>query len=255
MGTKKENEAHSQGYTMKQSEAFIKKWFNDTISLFEAEIKSDDSVDHLCVTSLTVGVKYCEAILILLSHDCRMPAKALLRVLFELASKLAWCLRVPDDEMDAADEIVEKKIRQWAKSSVIQNLKLLKGFKECIADDETSELENRIEEFETIKSSLDCNKMPIFVDVLKELPGAWSTELYTRCYLQFNNAVHLDVSSLGDRVKKDGKKFFVVYDSKDNIQDLVQYCVVFEKMVLYLVRTHYGWDTKEMQDDFEGLVW
>jgi len=255
VGTKKENEVHSQGYMMKQGETFVKKWFNDTISLFETEIKSDDSVNHLCVTSLTVSVKYCEAILILLSRDCRMPAKALLRVLFELASKLAWCLRVPDEEMDAAGEIVEKKIRQWAKSSVVKNLKLLNGLKECITDDKASKLDNRIEKFETIKNSLDCDKMPTFLNVLKELPGTWGTELYTRCYLQFNNAVHLDVSSLGDRVKKDGEKLFVVYDSEDNIQDLVQYCVIFEKMVLYLVRTHYGWDTKKMQNDFEGLVW
>ena len=75
---------------LNQAEKFIKKWFNDTISRFETEIKSDRPVDHLCVTTLTVSVKYCEAILILLSNDCRMPAKALLRVLFELASKLAW---------------------------------------------------------------------------------------------------------------------------------------------------------------------
>jgi len=252
---KKENNVHIKGYMMKKSEDFIKKWFNDSVSLFEAKVKSNDSVDHLCVTSMTVSVKYCEAILILLSNDCRMPAKALLRVLFELASKLAWCLRVPDEEVDSSSEIVEEKIRRWAKSSVIQNLKLLKGFKECIDEGEATELDDRIEKFETIKKSLDCDKMPAFLDILKKLPGAWSKELYTRCYLQFNNAVHLDVSSLGDRVKEERKKFFVAYDSEDKIQDLVQNCVVFEKMLLYLVRTHYGWDTTKMQNDFKELVW
>lgn len=244
-----------KGYIMKQSEAFIKKWSNDTVSLFEAEVNSNDLADHLCVTSLTVSIKYCKAILFLLANDCRMPAKALLRILFELASKLAWCLRVPDEEIDIADEIVENKIRQWAKSSVNQNLKLLKGLKEFIGDDGARELEDRIQEFESIKKSLDCDKMPTFMKILKELPGAWNTELYTRCYLQFNNAIHLDVSSLCERVKEEGKKFFVSCDSEDNIQDLVQNCVVFEKMVLYLVRNNYGWETTNMQNDFNGLVW
>ena len=238
---------------LNRAEKLIKKWFNDTISRFETEIKSDRPVDHLCVTSLTVSVKYCEAIIILLSNDCRMPAKALLRVLFELASKLAWCLRVPDEKMDVSDEIIGEKIRRWSKSTATQKIKILKGFKECIPDSEAGMVDSLLKRWEKLQESLDCKNMPNFVKMVKELPSSWATELYTQCYLQFNDAVHLDVSSLGDRVVENGNKFSVGYDSKEDIKDLVQYCAVFEKMVFYLVRKHYEWDTVDMQDDFQCL--
>ena len=239
--------------TLDCGERWIKKWFNNTISLFEAEIKSDGSVDHLCVTSLTVSVKYCEAILILLSHNCRMPAKALLRVLFELASKLTWCLTVPDDNI-SGDELVAEKIRRWAKYTVYQNIVILKSFRECVEPDELNELENRIREFESIKEGdfRNCKSMPSFGNLIKELPEAWYKRFYPQCYLQFNNAVHLDVNSLGDRVKENGKRFYVDYDSSEPLQDLIRYCVVFEKMVFSLVRSNYGWDTKEMQKEFDA---
>lgn len=253
MDIKKRKEVADTNNKLNQAEKFIEKWFNDTISRFETEIKSDRPVDHLCVTTLTVSVKYCEAILILLSNDCRMPAKALLRVLFELASKLAWCLRVPDDEMEAASEIVGEKIQRWSKSTAIQKIRILKGFKECIQGNKAFKVDNLLKRWEKLHESLDCQNMPYFVNMLKELPEPWATEFYTRCYLKFNDAVHLDVSSLGDRVEEDGNKFSVGYDSREDIKDLVQYCAVFEKMVFYLVRKNYEWDTVNLQNDFKGL--
>jgi hypothetical protein len=59
---------------------------------------------------------------------------------------------------------------------------------------------------------------------------------------------------LVDRVEEDSNKFSVGYDSREDIEDLVQYCAVFEKMVFYLVRKHYEWDTVNMQNDFKGLL-
>lgn len=253
MDIENNKEVSDKNYKLNQSEKFIKKWFNETISRFETEIKSDRPIDHLCVTSLTVSVKYCEAIIILLSNDCRMPAKALLRVLFELVSKLAWCLTVPDEKVHASDEIVGEKIRRWSKSTAIQKIKILKGFKKCIPDNEAGRVDNLLKRWEKLLESLDCQNMPYFVNMVKELSSSWATELYTRCYLQFNDAVHLDVSSLGDRVEEDGNKFSVSCDSREDIKDLVQYCAVFEKMVFYLVRKHYEWDTANMQNDFKGL--
>lgn len=231
-------------------EELIKKWINNTISLFESEVKTNKSIDHLCVTSLTVSSKYCEAIIRSLAVGCRMPAKALLRVLFELSVKLLWCLMIPEERKLVADNVIEEKIKRWAKSTVTQDIRILRRFKECIADNGVSELENRIKKFEDIGKSLDCNQMPKFAKLVKELPGSWSKELYTQCYLQFNNAVHLDVTSLGGRVKEIGNKLFVDSDSEEKVQDLAQYCVTFEHTILYLVRTHYNCDTKEMDKQF-----
>jgi hypothetical protein len=197
MDIENQNGSADTNNKLNQAEKFIKKWFNATISRFQDEIKSDKPIHHLCVTSLTVSIKYCEAIIILLSNNCRMPAKALLRVLFELASKLAWCLSVPDEKAEASDEIVGEKIRRWSKSTAVQKIKILKGFKECIPDKEDGRVDNLLKRWEKLQESLDCKNMPNFVNMVKELPSSWATELYTRCYLQFNDAVSLGCFKFG----------------------------------------------------------
>lgn len=234
-------------------EDLLKKWINDTILLFESQVKSNKPVDHLCVTSLTVSAKYCEAIMSLLARGCRIPVKALLRILFELSVKMLWCLIVPKGKQDIADEVIAENIRRWAKSTVTQDLRILRRFKECIPDNRVSELKKRIKEFEDIGKSLDCNQMPKFAKLVKELPGSWSKELYTQCYLQFNNAVHLDITSLCERVKDSRNKLFVDSDSEEKVEDLAQYCITFEHNILYLVRQHYDWDTKEMDKEFREV--
>lgn len=231
-------------------EQLIKSWHDGTVRLFESNVKGGKAIDHLCITSLTVSGKYCEAIMTLLARECRMPAKALLRVLFELGVKMLWCLLIPDGKRDVADEIIEEKIERWMKSTLRQDIKIHKGFKECVPTNQVSQIENRIKKLEDLEKSLGCEKMPRFAKLIKELPGSWGKELYTQCYSQFNNAVHLDVTSLGERVKESGNRLLVDSDSEEKIEDLAQYCITFERMILYLVRNHYDWDTKEMEKEF-----
>jgi len=228
------------------AETFVKRWFNDTVSLFESNVKSDKPVEHLCITSLTVSVTYVRAIIILLSNGVRMPAKALLRILFELATRLAWCLLLPDESLNP-DELIEEKIRRWSRSSVKERIRILNAFEKFWPQDAIHELNTRRESFEKLLKSLeDVKELPPFAQLVGQLPGAWGLELYARCYSKFNDAVHLDISSLGDRVKEDGRKLYVEFDSKELIEDLIRYCVVMERMIFFLVRTHYEWDTKQL---------
>jgi len=234
---------------LSDAEKFIKKWFNDTVDLFNSEVKSDKPVDHLCITSLTVSITYVKAIIILLSNGIRMPVKALLRVLFELGAKLAWCLRCPNEFPDS-DEIVEEKIRRWSKSSVKERVKILKDFEQFWPPDAIHELKTRCEDFEKLLKDLDDDKeLPKFKQLVEQLPGDEVLELYTRCYSKFNDAVHLDISSLGDRVKEDGRKLFVGFDSEEPVEDLIHYCVLIERIIFFLVRSNYNWDTKELMKD------
>jgi len=231
------------------AEKFIQKWFKDTVDLFNSEVKSDKPVDHLCITSLTVSITYVKAIIILLSNGIRMPVKALLRVLFELAAKLAWCLGCPDEAPDP-DKLIEEKIRRWSKSSVKEKVKILNDFEEFWPRDAIPELKTRREDFETLLKDLeDVKELPRFKQLAQQLPGDGVLELYARCYSKFNDAVHLDISSLGNRVKEDGRKLFVGFDSEEPVEDLIRYCVLMERIIFFLVRSNYDWDTKQLMKD------
>ena len=231
------------------AEEFINKWFNDTVALFNSEVKSDKLVDHLCITSLTVSFTYVKAIIILLSNRIRMPVKALLRVIFELAAKLAWCLRCPDESPNS-DELVEKKIRRWSKSSVKEKVKILNDFKEFWPRDAIHELKTRCEDFEKLLKDLDdVKELPTFKQLAQQLPGDRILELYTRFYSKFNDAVHLDISSLGNRVEEDGRELFVRFDSEEPVEDLIRSCVLVERIIFFLVRSNYDWDTKQLMKD------
>jgi len=231
------------------AERFIEKWFNDTANLFDSEVKSNKPVDHLCITSLTVSATYVRAIIFLLSKGMRMPTKALLRVIFELAAKLAWCLRCPDESPDP-DKLVEEKIRRWAKSSVKERVKILNDFVEFWPQNAIHELKARREDFDELLKGLDdISELPPFKNLVKELPSDKVLELYVRCYSKFNDAVHLDISSLGNRVKDDGRTLFVGFDSEELVEELIRYCLLMERIIFWLVRSNYNWDTEQLMKD------
>ena len=228
---------------------FIEKWSDDTMNLFESEVKSEKLVDHLCITSLTVSKTYVKAIIILLSNGLRMPVKALLRIIFELAVKLAWCLGYPDDYPDP-DKLVEEKIRRWSKSSLIEDLKIIKDSENFYPQGAIHKLKTRRDNIEKLLKNLDdVNELPQLNQLVKQLSGDMFSEFYTRCYREFNNAVHLDISSLGNRVKDDGTKLFVGFDSEEPVEDLIRHCVLMERIIFFLVRSNYNWDTKQLMED------
>ncbi len=232
-----------------EAEKFIEKWSKNTMDLFTSKVKTGKPIDHLCIASLTVSTTYARAIIFLLSNDMRMPAKALLRVLFELGAKLAWCLRCPDESPDP-DKVVEEKIRRWSKSSVDEKVKILNDFEVFWPEDAISELKTRRKDFETLLEGLDdVKKLPTFKQMVGQLPIKDVLELYVRCYSKFNDAVHLDVCSLGNRVKENGTTLSVGFDSEEPVEDLIHHCVLMERMIFCLVRLNYKWDTKQLMEN------
>ncbi len=231
---------------MKDAERFVEEWFNDTVNRFTSEVKSDNPVDHLCITSLTVSITYVRAIIFLLSNGIRMPAKALLRALFELGAKLAWCLGCPDKSSDP-DKLVEEKIRRWSKSSLKKSVKILNDFEKFWPQDAIPKLKTRRKDFDELLKGLDdVQELPPFKQLVNQLPSEVVLELYVRFYSKFNDAVHLDISSLGNRVKDDGRELFVGFDSEEPVEDLIRSCVLVERMIFCLVRLNYKWDTKQL---------
>jgi len=235
----------------------ISKWGDDTVRLFQQNVQTDAPSDQLCITALTVNSVYYKAIMLLLAQGLRMPAKALLRVLFELSVKMVWCFLVPQvNAQNSVEKNVDENIRRWAKSSLAENIKLFKSFVEITAGDTQNEANKRLEEARNRFNSLTCEKMPKFYKVVEQIPGdsdLWIKELYTRFYRQFNNAVHLDVSSLCGRISyKDGIPF-VDCGSNEPVDELAKFCATIEHIILFTIRRHYGWDTIAMDKEFNQV--
>ena len=226
-------------------------WVNDTISLFEKEVSTDSVIGHLCITSLTVSLTYCMAIVSLLKIGIRMPSKALLRVLFELDAKLVWCMVMPDREIDPNDNIISERIERWAKSSLHQKVNILKRTVGCLSAENRTEAEKRLHESEKRMNKLECKEMPNLIQLLGQLTEVWNKQLYTQCYLQFNDAVHLDINSLGRQESEGADHTTVVSDDNDDVELLMQYCMSLEHIILWIIRHYYGWETESMDKAFK----
>jgi hypothetical protein len=248
---------HTKGICKEQELAIDQKgdllltWINDTISLFEKEVKTNRAIDHLCITSLSVSLTYSMAITSLLKIGVRMPTKALLRMIFELSAKLVWCFVRPDGENDPNNDIISERIERWAKSSLRQNIKIIKATIDCLGENDSAEAKKHLAQSETLIISMQRKEMPNFNQLLGQLSDIWSKRLYVQCYLNFNNAVHLNVSSLCEKVKEGPGRAPVLCDDSDDVEELMQYCMSLEHIILWLIRHHYGWETEDMDKDFK----
>jgi hypothetical protein len=180
-----------------------------------------------------------------------MPAKALLRVLFEVSTKVLWCLKQSETDGPAAQ--VEEKVQQWAKTALAKRIALRDRVVEitsgAVKDRNTEALKNLKDKC----NQLSCKQMPDFTCLTKQLGGPWPQEFYTKLYAQFNDAVHLDFASLAEKARDDGRTVCVTCDSDEPIEELVQYCVVDLHILFFVIRSHYGWDTREMDTEFKAV--
>jgi len=92
--------------------------------------------------------------------------------------------------------------------------------------------------------------MPKTIEIFNRLPRNWRTGIYPRGFLQFNNAIHIDLSSLAGRITKNGQEIRVDFDSTESVAQLSGYCLSFMYQIILLVRYHFGWETNEMEKEF-----
>jgi len=237
---------------VKIRDAVIGKWGADTISMFEENVKTDRPIDRLCITTLSVCSTYCKAIMTLLEKGWRMPAKALLRVLFEANAKIIWCLA--ERQADEPESAVEERIERWAKASLEQDIKLRRDFLDILSGDEKRKLQGSLTKSEATLDQWDCDPMPKrFTTILGDIGNSWKGQFYPQLYRQFNNAVHLDFGSLCSRARDDGMRVSVTNDSDEPIEALAQYCVVNMHVIFFAIRSNYGWNSDAMNKEFKEL--
>lgn len=217
------------------------------------KINGFTSIDGLCACVLQAAKNYSNAIFLLLRKKRELPAKALLRVLCELMVKLSWCLTVPDKQTENKDETVKEKIRRWEKYTLCNNIRILEKFKDVTFENDKKKIQNSIDRLKTeqLFSNKRIKEMPKFIDLIKGLPDLFKNEVYPLLYLQFNNAIHLDVTSLVDSVVKQGKNYTQYHF---DIENLTKYCAAHAFHINGLVRKNYDWSTDEIEKEYHEIM-
>jgi len=227
------------------------KWFDETDNLINAEINNFESIDGLCIAVLHNAKDYCCAISTLLQCGHIMPAKALLRCICELSMKLFWCLNVPDDTNDQdANALVERKIHQWEKDTLCRNVKTLEEFRDAADGSDKQEIAEGIDNLKSkpLFSDESVKKLPPFKNLIDFLPTPVKKEVYPLLYLQFNNAVHLDVTSLFNGYKeKKGEQ------ARYN-PDILKYCLAHALHINGAIRKNYKIDVSDIKQEYHAVM-
>ena len=229
------------------------KWFEETAALMEKHFRTDSQIDMLCAGALNTACNYCNAAFLLLKNSHKMPAKALLRIMCELAAKLVWCLWVPNENKQDTDDVVYEKFQRWQKATLIKNRKMLESLEGTMPNNENAELNNEIARLQKAAAGIQLDPMPRAAKIFEELPNDWVT-IYPVCYKQFNNAVHPDLKTMGDLIKIENNKIICLEDSEDDARDLAGYCLDWAYHINYFIRRHYGWNTDEMKGEYDHLA-
>ena len=206
--------------------------FVDTRAL----IKTEKNRENAICTAVLVGAEcYCNAILLLLNKNYVFPAKALMRCLCELTAKLMWCLQCPDDTGKEQDRIiVDEKIRRWEKSTLAQNIKVFQEWKHV--DPQNNKIDDHIRVLEKKKDNMDVKEMPLYAQLLENLPKQFRSKISFQLYMDFNKAVHLDTNSLGKIYLHNNKTNF----KKSDINRLKDCCFLLVKIITGVITENYN---------------
>jgi len=235
------------------------KWFDDTIS------NTADTIPFLyeCTGAiLVVAKKYTKAFFTLIENNHILPAKAMLRILGELFIKLAYCMDIEDENSNDAERI--NRLKRWAYHTEDHRLK---GLKTCLkATEDKSELEDiqqRIMEKEDylkqFSQSIAENKFPSTRDLftgqrIKGLNNTSGHYLYLNNYFLYNNAIHLDMCSIGNLVKKQGGTTLIKPDASDNKVSLAQNGLYQFMCIVLFIRKYYNQDMGKVIAEYDDIM-
>ncbi len=232
------------------------RWFEETIS----NAGTRPFLDECLVATLVVAKKYTKAFFLLLENYHILPAKAMLRILAELFIKVAWCLDV--ENKNSNDKQVTEKLKMWVCHTETERCK---GLEKCLkaTKDEHKiayikkcilEKEKYLQQFpSSIKGK---GKFPSTFDLftsekIANLDSKFGYELYLVNYFLYNNAVHLDMCSIGNLIGKQNGTTFIAPDASDDNEILARNCLYQVLSIVLLIRKYYKQEVKEMIAEYD----
>ena len=237
---------------------FVNKWFENTIG----KASTRPILDECIVATFVFAKKYTLALFTLLENDHILPAKAIIRILAELFIKLAYCIDVENENSN--DEEIINKIKRWGYHSEKERLK---GLQKCLrASDEKEEQEcirkyiKEKEDFlKQFPQSIVNDRFPRTIDlfnkeIIKGINSINGHLLYIYNYLQYNNAIHLDMYSIGNIIKRGENQTFICYDTLDNKNDIAKNGLFQFFFFNLLIRKYYKQDVDTMIEEYHDII-
>jgi len=236
----------------------VNQWFDETFAQVQKNVTQIRELDMLLVGSLNCARKYCNAILIVLGNDHRMPAAALLRILCELHVKMLWCLQARDGMKEEGKDTIHHRFRRWDYQRVISHTKMLKNIGCGSSGDYKKEIDRVLERGDdqiAKYKSQGVRCMPDTAGLFKSLSGELGgDEVYPKIYQNFSAAVHIDMRLLRDMVQNSGNQIRCFADPPAyETNKLLLYCVSMGCDINGFIREHYGWDCANMRQEL-GMI-
>lgn len=211
--------------------------FKETKRLIKDKIMAQNRENAMCLAVLETAHNYCNSILLLLSQNYFMPARALVRCLFEHMVKFMWCLQCPDyADQQECSQIVDEKINRWEKSTLSENIRTLEDLKNALPE-HVQQIESDMVELKKAKKNIEVKEMPDYKCLLNKLPPEIKNKVSPRFYKKMNNAVHLDVNSMN--------KIYLLGDEDSkiinhHISELEEMSLFLVKNINNVIRLNYG---------------
>ena len=250
----------------------LDKWFDKTFAMYQEKVHPPRRVDLLMMGVLRYSRHCSITTFSLLRQEAKLSSMVLLRVYLELYIKLLWCLKNdPTSQKDHKDEAYAR-FRRWDFKRSFEQRRLFKKELEII--DRSSKPEDfkdrRTEISKAIKkadSKIEENR----TKGLKCIPDIWQMLIeiskektphppedilraYPGLYQRFTKAVHPDMDFIQKMVTCTGKAYICNCDVNEDIQELKLYLLSMSCDINRKIRDFYGWDSAEVQKEYDLIV-
>ena len=143
----------------------------------------------------------------------------------------------------------------------------MKGLEKCLkATEDKSEIEmiqqsiqKKRDYLKQFPPAIIEKKFPSTVDLFtgEKIGGLDSISghcFYLKNYFLYNNAVHLDVCSIGGLVKRQNGKRFIAKDSSDDKRMLTKSCLYQALFIIVLIRKYYNQELKRIIAEYDNIA-
>lgn len=228
-------------------EAGTDKWFQETVSRLNNDVKPDTPENNLLFSVLPVAYNYCKGVFLLTDADHKLPAMALLRVLAELALRVMWCLYEDNPKKEAS----ATRIMRWWKTICQEEVRHLKKILPSAGSTEAERIEQMMARLQDEIGKNPHSAVGPFYNSLGELPPEIKDDLYPLLYSPFNQAIHPNLKLFADLVREKGNQRTFLPDLEKPSSDAIKiHAMTSAYHLLCIVHFNYGWDCELMKNEY-----
>jgi len=230
----------------------INKWFKDIHYRLDRTNSDSAIVDSFCRSVSSVLKTYCDATILSLDGNLKLPAMACLRVMSELVVKFIWCLNVRENKE------IQERIERWEKRGVNERRKFIKELLESedSFDSKTTLNEELSRLVEYLKNTVtdDMPNVSGKYGLFEQTKNIFDKNICPQAYRQFNPAVHVDTLVLTWSTKRKGDSIYFTGDLDENINSLKIHCLSFSYMLIKVIYVHYNWNFDLIEKEYQDAI-